>query len=199
MVRLLVRDCLGVEFEQGGPAARTTDDLAHGVRPVAHALEIAVLQIDPSAIALCCEQHLNLGDEVRIVGKFGRELPDQHQPGRRIPYPDLADVTLRAVDSQLVPASIVLRLQHRPFEVGRADLVRLGPPAPDAAGEDVEGAVLRGVDEDALAHRGRSNLGTHLCSSLDARSTSSAKADSAESQNWSSQARMAPSPFGSMW
>src|SRR5260221_10039151 len=132
-----------------------------------------------------------------MEGECGGQLPDEDEPFRRIPDEHFANVTLRSVNAELVPPPVRLRLQNRPFEIDRTDLVRLGPPPPDATGEDVEGSGLRRIDEDGLAHRGGSYLRAHFLS-LEARSASSAKAVRAESQNWSSQARIAPSPLGSI-
>src|SRR5438477_7377824 len=196
----LLFSCLGVEFEQSAPTAGSVDRLAHCRGAVAHTLEIAMFEIDSRAFALGREGDFNLGDQIRVVFPLRAELPNEDQPGRRIPHEHLANLAFGAVDIAFVPAAALARLDDRAVEIGRSDLVRCGPPAADAIGEDLERALGRRSDADALAHGRRADLGAHRSSFLlfSLRSTSAEKAASAASQNWSSQARMAPSPFGSM-
>src|SRR5205823_14960432 len=117
-----------------------------------------------------------------------------------LPHEHLANLAFGAVDIAFVPASALARLDDRAVEIGRSYLVGCGPPAADSIGEDLESSLGRRSDADALAHGRRADLGAH-CSSfllISLRSTSAAKEASAPSQNWSSQARMAPSPLGSI-
>src|SRR4051794_21214118 len=157
-----------------------------------------MFEIDASAGAFGPEQNLDLGHKIGVEFEFGGELPDQHEPRGRLPSLDRAYVAFRSVDTDLVPAAAVTRLDDRFVEVSVADLVRLGPPSADPRREHVERMGRRRLDEDALTNGCRADLGAHFCSFLTSRSSSAAKAVSAESQNWSSHARIAPSPLGSI-
>src|SRR5690348_11560067 len=157
-----------------------------------------MFEVDSSTSAIRRERHFDFGDEIGIVRKFGRELPDEDEARRRLPHRYLADFALGPVDVEFVPAAAGTRLDNGPVEVGGTDLVSLRPPTADSVGERIEGMFRRGVDLDGLANRSRSDLSAHSFSFVVLFSTSAAKAASAPSQNWSSQARIAPSPFGSM-
>jgi len=195
----LFRCFIRKEREQGGPAAWSTDGFAHGFGLVAHPFEVAMLEIDARAVAVGREKDFDLGDQVGIVSEFGSQLPNQNQPRWRLPNRNLADLAFGSVDVDLVPATAAAGLDDRAIEVRFSDLVSLGPPAADAAREDVKCARWRCFDMDAFANGCGTNCLTHLGSFLVSFSISVASAVSAPSQNWSSQARIAPSPFGSMW
>src|SRR6516225_10641567 len=125
-------------------------------------------------------------------------------------------IGLRPVFVLAIPAPADPWLDHPRLQLALADRVSVWPPAAEAQGEHLEGEGLGSLDLDAAAH-GSWRDGLHLSSlpspsagSLPERpvsvlraasallSTSALKASSAMPQNWSSQARSAPSPAGSM-
>src|SRR5690349_6071503 len=121
-----------------------------------------MFEVHAGATGLGGEPHFDLGDEVGIVSKFRRELPDEDQSGGRLPGDHLAELAFRSVDIELVPAAAFARLDDRTVEVGGADLMGLGPPAADTAGENFECMLLRCADEDTFTHWRRADLRTHL-------------------------------------
>src|SRR6476469_9595764 len=197
--RLLFGGCFGIEPEQKAPAVGRIDRFAHGLRTIADPLEMAVLEIDAGSRPVGCEGDLDLGDQVGIVGPVGSQLPCEKDPRRRVPLQDLADLALGAIGAELVPASAGARLDDGFIEIASSDFVRLGPPAADARGEHFERVSLRRINENGFAHGRGTDLRAHSFSFFSARSASAANALSASLQNWSSQARSAPRPFGSIW
>src|SRR3954468_774545 len=97
-----------------------------------------MLELDSGARAFGREQDFDFGLELWIEPPFRIELPQEDQPRRRIPHSDLADLAFVAIDAELVPAAALAGLDDGTVDVGGADLVRLGPPAADAVGKDVE-------------------------------------------------------------
>jgi len=69
----------GKEFQQHWPSARPADGLAHCFGAFSETFEIAVLKLDPSAVAFGRKQDLDLGDEVRVEFEIRSQLPDQDQ------------------------------------------------------------------------------------------------------------------------
>src|SRR5262249_3015082 len=70
---------------------------------------------------------------------------------RRIPNQNLADFAFAAIDAALVPAPARFRLDDERIEIGRADMMGLRPPTPDAVGENLERAVRRGAHAHAFS------------------------------------------------
>src|SRR6516162_3984697 len=188
-------------FQQAGPAA--VDVLAHGgARFRAQPLELAMFQLHQGSIRyLRDEPDFDLGAHRGVRLPLAVEVPADHETLRRFPHQHLADIGLRAVLAQLVPAPAQAWFQDRRLHRRLADRVGARPPAPEARREYLERVRLIGVDANAFAHRRDGDCAVHLPLSLALPwlvSTSAANAARASSQNWSSHLRSAPSPSGSM-
>src|SRR3954471_14636618 len=133
-----------VALEQLVPAAVHAGVViaAHRLGLLAEPLEVAMLEIDESVVAVGGEADLDHGFEIGIVGPFGVELPGEQHPVRRLPGDHPAPFTLAAVIADLVPAAAVARLDHHVLLPGGVQAVALHPPAAHAAGEGTEGLVL---------------------------------------------------------
>src|SRR5262245_18973030 len=145
------------------------------------------------------EPDLDLGTHRGVRLPLAVEIPADHETLRRFPHQHLANIGLRAVLAQFVPAPAQPRLQHRRLHRRLADGVGTWPPAPETGREDLERVRLIGIDANAFAHRRDGDCAVHLPLSFSwLVSTSAANAASASSQNWSSHFRNAPGPSGSM-
>src|SRR3954447_3830035 len=111
------------------PAVGAADLLPHRVGAVAEALQVTVLEIDARSVALRREPHFHLRDQIGVVGKIRRDLPDQHHARGWLPCQDLPDLALGSIDSDLIPTAARTWLDHRQVEVGLPDMMRFGPPA----------------------------------------------------------------------
>src|SRR5579862_1609167 len=196
----------GVLREDGAPAVGRIDPLAEdrAILP-AEAFEVAVLQLDPRSRTLGEKTDLDLGGTVRVALELRVEIPAQYDAAGRVPDQHLAPVALAPVLAGLVPAAALARFDRGRAHVGLADMMGARPPRGDLARERVEGACRRGLDGDGLAD-GRDGDGRgHLSSSFSGAGPSASwlsrcarNASSPASQNWSSHARTAASPCGSM-
>src|SRR6185295_10707621 len=105
--------------QHGGPAV--VDGVAHGLSgSLAHALEIAMLEIDAGAIrAFGREAHLDLRREgdARIGLPLAIDLPAHHESFAGLPGAEVTDHDLAAVGVLRVPAAADARLddgfEHR--------------------------------------------------------------------------------------
>src|SRR5439155_19449035 len=115
--------------------------------------------------------------------ELGVDAPSQQQPLRRIPREHLAPGAFGAVFIDLVPTAAGARFDDSLLERGRTELVSPRPPAVDAGGEDLEGALRRGLDADGLPDGRRLDHQTHgvvpFPSPSASRSTSALNASSA--------------------
>src|SRR5262249_55075380 len=140
-------------LQHARPAA--VDVLAHlGAAFRAHALELAVLQLHQRRMRpLGNEPDLDFGAHGEIRLPVAVEVPADDETLRRLPYQHPADVGLRAVLAQLVPAPAQARLHGHRFHRRLADRRVARPPAVEPGGEDFEGARLADIDADILAYR----------------------------------------------
>ena len=119
-------------------------------------VEAAVFELDSGAVGpLRDESHLDLGEEVSIVGPLTCDLPRENQSRRRVPHQHLAPIALAAVDVALVPAAPGSRPSITASSSSSAADVELAwPPAVVPAGEGRERLLLRCLDDDRVANGG---------------------------------------------
>src|SRR5262249_16152940 len=140
-------------LERRDPGAFPVEHGAHHLRLVAEALELAMLEDDPSpAIRFRREAHLDLGAEPFLILPVGIHVPREGQPGWRLPGEHPAPVAFAAVVRALEPAAAGAWLHDRRERLLAADVMRARPPGIDAFGERAEHMVLRSIHDDALAH-----------------------------------------------
>src|SRR6185369_2202299 len=123
-------------FEDAAPAAGAVHGRAGFRRALAHALQVAVFELDlGAAVGGRFEQHLDLGQQVGVVGPLAVDPPGQQQAVGRLPGEHLAPVVLVAVLVDAVPAAAPPGLDDRLLQRRRADGMALWPPAVEALGE----------------------------------------------------------------
>jgi len=140
----------GVAVEEQRPSLGGGHGLAVGVAGVPVAGEGAVLELDPGAgCASEVEADLDLAGlgRVRLGHAVGGDLPDQHQPGWRIPGQDPAPVAGEAVGTPFEAVATLAGLDADALQGVGGPGVLTGPPA-DQVGEGRE----RPVDRDRHGH-----------------------------------------------
>src|SRR5581483_11097600 len=118
-----------------------------------------MLQRDPSAASgHWREGELDLGDELRLVGPLGVELPGKQCATRRLPGEHLAPLPLVARRVALEPATTRPRLDHDVDKRMAPHALVLRPPSTHRTRKELESAG--GVRLDLHAVKDRRN--THL-------------------------------------
>ncbi len=148
------------------------------------------------------ETNVDFAFDIVVILEFAVEVPAQPQMRGRLPGQHLAPFGLRAVFAHFIPAPAHAGLDHRIFHFDCGNVMGIGPPAAEARGKHFKSMCLRRAQLNGLAHGGDLYLLLHgHGSSLSLEcgfSASALKASSAPSQKRSSQARIAPRPWGSM-
>src|ERR1043166_9557471 len=129
-----------------------------------------MLEIDASTAAVLWRElnfdFAGFGD-VRLVSPFGRDLPRDHEPARRLPDQHGPPWTFGAIGFTSVAAAAETRLNDRFLERALADVMTSRPPCVESFGEHLERSLRAGVDGDRFANGdvGRVGYGHHPSSS----------------------------------
>src|ERR1051326_1171719 len=147
---------LGIEIEQTGPAVGRIDGGADDLR-VGRC--DAMLKLDARGVAIRDEANVHFALDVLVELKLAVQMPGENQALRRLPGQYLTPIAFATVDADFVPAPARPRLDHHALHFGGGDVMRLGPPAAEARGEHLEGALARHLHADGVwAPRGRGVL-----------------------------------------
>ena len=167
------------------PSLRRTDGAAHLLPAVAMTIEVAVLELDSSAVsAVGGEAHLDLtrARRIRFELPLQVDVPADDEARRWVEREHTRPPALAAVDATVVHVTADTRFEHHLGELGLQDVMLGRPPAPDAVREDRERPLDRRIDDDRRPDRRVSRLRAH-CSSRVPCSTACLKPARARSQN----------------
>jgi hypothetical protein len=140
------------------PTVVAADALTDAFPPGAVTLEVAVFEVDPSALGgLGGEPHLDLTGlvEVGLDLPLRADVPADHDPMRWLVGEHPGEAALAAVDAAVVEASADAGLEHGRRELDLEQVVLARLEAPESFREDLEGALDRRLDDDRRPNRRR--------------------------------------------
>src|SRR5262245_23461156 len=163
------RHSLGEPLQVERPAFVARHTGAHAFPAFAVALEVAVLELDPSAVrCLGDEAHLDLArlGEVGLDLPLRADVPTEHDSVRRLVGEHARPAALAAVDAAVVEVAAHAWLEHSLRDLDREQVVLPRLEAPEFLGEDAKCALDRRIDHDGGGDRRFGYFSAHVSSLL---------------------------------